>query len=79
MSLEKSGNTRTHTHAFPEDGSAGARKVFLGNVKKTLPWKPKMKHVVKCDAILDILLVGSMYVTKQHIYVFCRCSRKTSK
>ena len=38
---------------------------------KTFSWTSKVNNVVKYDAYMDILLVGSIYVTK---YL---CSRKT--
>ena len=44
--------------------SAGASKVCYNDCIKTFFWKSKMKHVVKSDVYLDILLMGSIYVIK---------------
>ena len=61
MSLEQSGNI----HLSPNTPvGRRLRKVCLGNLNKDIVLKSKMKHVVTYDVYLDILLAGSIYVTK---------------
>ena len=56
MSLEKSEKYR-----------AGTRNVCFEDLNKDICLKSKMKHVVKYDVYLDILLMGSMYVIQSTI------------
>ena len=58
MSSEKSGNCTFLVPALP-----ALERCVLETYIKTLAWKSKIKNVVKYDAYLDILLVGSIYVT----------------
>jgi len=53
---------QTHTFLVPAK-PAPERCIFLICLK-TCSWKSNMEHVVKYDVYLDVLLVGSVYVTK---------------
>ena len=44
--------------------SAGAKKVYFPDFSKDMFLKSKMKHVVKYDVYLDVLLMVFIYVTK---------------
>ncbi len=59
MSLDKFGKTH-----LSGTGSAGARKVCFADLNKDMFLKSNMKHVVKYDFYLDILLMGYIYVIK---------------
>ena len=46
------------------DGLAAPKMCIFRTCLKTFSWKSKMKNVVKYCVYLDILLTGSIYVTK---------------